>query len=193
MRRFWGRDGNGTSDEALLAGIAIGDDRAGVGFVRRYQQRLFGLALAILGDAGGAEDVAQEAFIRIFRHAVMYDPRRGPVPSWALTITRNLAIDALRARRATPTDPSDRVFLELMSTERRPEDVALSTDALVPIRAALADLPLDQRRAVVLAAVYGRTGAEIAEAEGIPLGTAKGRLRLGMARLRQATVMEATS
>ena len=193
MRRFWGRDGNGTSDEALLAGIAIGDDRAGVVFVRRYQQRLFGLALAILGDAGGAEDVAQEAFIRIFRHAVMDDPRRGPVPSWALTITRNLAIDALRARRATPTDPSDRVFLELMSTERRPEDVALSTDALVPIRAALADLPLDQRRAVVLAAVYGRTGAEIAEAEGIPLGTAKGRLRLGMARLRQATVMEATS
>ena len=193
MRRFWGRDGNGTSDEALLAGIAIGDDRAGVVFVRRYQQRLFGLALAILGDAGGAEDVAQEAFIRIFRHAVMYDPRRGPVPSWALTITRNLAIDALRARRATPTDPSDRVFLELMSTERRPEDVALSTDALVPIRAARADLPLDQRRAVVLAAVYGRTGAEIAEAEGIPLGTAKGRLRLGMARLRQATVMEATS
>ena len=191
MRRFWGRDGNGTSDEALLAGIAIGDDRAGVVFVRRYQQRLFGLALAILGDAGGAEDVAQEAFIRIFRHAVMYDPRRR-----AQLGAHHHAQPGHRrasARGATPTDPSDRVFLELMSTERRPEDVALSTDALVPIRAALADLPLDQRRAVVLAAVYGRTGAEIAEAEGIPLGTAKGRLRLGMARLRQATVMEATS
>lgn len=173
--------------------MAVGDDRAGVVFVRRYQHRLFGLALAIVGDAGRAEDVAQEAFIRIFRHAVMYDARRASVPTWALTITRNLAIDALRARRASPTDPSDRVFLELMSTERLPEDVALTTDALVPIGAALADLPVDQRRAVLLAAMYGRTGAEIAEAEGIPLGTAKSRLRMGMAKLRQAAAMEATS
>jgi RNA polymerase sigma-70 factor (ECF subfamily) len=193
MRRLRGRDGDGTSDEALLAGMAVGDDRAGVVFVRRYQHRLFGLALAIVGDAGRAEDVAQEAFIRIFRHAVMYDARRASVPTWALTITRNLAIDALRARRASPTDPSDRVFLELMSTERLPEDVALTTDALVPIGAALADLPVDQRRAVLLAAMYGRTGAEIAEAEGIPLGTAKSRLRMGMAKLRQAAAMEATS
>jgi RNA polymerase sigma-70 factor (ECF subfamily) len=193
MRRLRGRDGDGTSDEALLAGMAVGDDRAGVVFVRRYQHRLFGLALAIVGDAGRAEDVAQEAFIRIFRHAVMYDARRASVPTWALTITRNLAIDALRARRASPTDPSDRVFLELMSTERLPEDVAPTTDALVPIGAALADLPVDQRRAVLLAAMYGRTGAEIAEAEGIPLGTAKSRLRMGMAKLRQAAAMEATS
>jgi RNA polymerase sigma-70 factor (ECF subfamily) len=193
MRRLRGRDGDGTSDEALLAGMAVGDDRAGVVFVRRYQHRLFGLALAIVGDAGRAEDVAQEAFIRIFRHAVMYDARRASVPTWALTITRNLAIDALRARRASPTDPSDRVFLELMSTERLPEDVTLTTDALVPIGAALADLPVDQRRAVLLAAMYGRTGAEIAEAEGIPLGTAKSRLRMGMAKLRQAAAMEATS
>jgi RNA polymerase sigma-70 factor (ECF subfamily) len=170
--------------------MAVGDDQAGLIFVRRYQRRLFGLALGIAGDAALAEDVAQEAFIRIFRHAVVFDARRGSVSAWALTITRNLAIDALRLRRATPTNPDDQVFLELMSTQHQPEDAALSEDALASIRIALTSLPVDQRRAVLLAAMYGRTAAEIAQAEAIPLGTAKSRIRLGMAKLREAVVIE---
>jgi RNA polymerase sigma-70 factor (ECF subfamily) len=184
------RDEDHTSDEGLLSGIAVGDDRAGLVFVRRYQRRLFGLAMGIVGDPGLAEDIAQEAFIRIFRHAVVFDVRRGSVTTWALTITRNLAIDALRLRRGVPTDPDDRVFVELTSTERQPDQVAVAQDSLDRVRVALADLPIDQRRAVVLSALYGRTAAEIADSESIPLGTAKGRIRLGIARLRDAILIE---
>jgi RNA polymerase sigma factor (sigma-70 family) len=178
------------SDEVLLAGIAVCDEQAGLAFVRRYQGRLYGLALRIVGDAALAEDVAQEAFIRIIRHAEVFDERRGSVTTWALTITRNLAIDAVRVRRSIPTDPDDRLFLELMSTERLPEDVADRGDALDRARTALAGLPLEQRRAVVLAAMYGRSATEIAESEQIPVGTAKGRIRMGMAKLRDAVVIE---
>jgi RNA polymerase sigma factor (sigma-70 family) len=181
---------DGVSDEALLSGIAVGDDQAGLTFVRRYQRRLFGLALGILGDAGDAEDVAQEAFIRIFRHAQVFDARRGAVSTWALTITRNLAIDATRVRRSVPTDPQDRVFLELTNGRREPGDLASSSESAMGVRSAIADLPLDQRRAVVLAALYGRTAAEIAETEGIALGTAKSRIRLGMAKLRARVTTE---
>jgi RNA polymerase sigma factor (sigma-70 family) len=178
------------SDEALLAGIAVGDEQAGLAFVRRYQGRLYGLALRVVGDPTQAEDIAQEAFIRIIRHAEVFDARRGSVTTWALTITRNLAIDALRVRRSTPTAPDDHLFLELMSTERLPEDVADSGDALDRARIALAGLPIEQRRAVVLAAMYGRSATEIAESEQIPVGTAKGRIRMGMAKLRDAVVIE---
>lgn len=191
-RRVGGYDED-VSDEALLSGMAVGDDKAGLIFVRRYQRRLFGLAVGIVGDAGDAEDVTQEAFIRIFRHAQIYDARRGSVSTWALTITRNLAIDATRVRRAVPTDPDDRVFLELMSGGRQPDSAAVNSEAVDRARVALANLPLDQRRAVVLAAVYGRTALEIAASEEIPLGTAKSRLRVGMAKLREVVVIEEAS
>lgn len=183
-------DDEGASDEALLAGIALGDERAGLAFVRRYQRRLFGLAMTIVADPGEAEDVAQEAFIRIVRHAPVYDPRRGSVSTWALTITRNLAIDALRLRRAVPTDPGDPIFLELASAQRAPEATTVVAEGVLGVRSALGALPEEQRRAVVLAALYGRTAVEIAEAEGIPVGTAKGRIRLGMRKLREALVTE---
>lgn len=182
--------GDDTSDESLLAAIALADDRAGLVFVRRYQSRLFGLAIGIVGDPRLAEEVAQEAFIRIFRHAEVFDARRASVTAWAFTITRNLAIDVLRVRRDVPTDPQDLVFGALTSNERTPDDVAAGADVLGRVRAALADLPIDQRRAVLLAAMYGRSAAEIAQAEAIPVGTAKGRIRLGMAKLRAALEVE---
>jgi len=190
MLRGRRRDEDTVSDEALLSGVAVGDDWSSLVFVRRYQRRLFGLAIGIVGDTTLAEDVAQEAFLRVFRHAVTFDPRRGSVATWALTITRNLAIDAVRVRRSTPTDPDSDTFLGLVSAEPRPEDGAVTRDAIDHIRAALAQLPDEQRRAVLLAAMYGRTAAEIADAESIPLGTAKGRIRAGMAKLREMIVVE---
>lgn len=180
------RDQGDISDEALLSGVAVADERSTLVFVRRYQHRLFGLAFGIVGDATRAEDVVQEAFVRIFRHAEVFDARRGSVSSWALTITRNLAIDVLRVQRDTPADPDDLVFLGLLCTERTPEEVAVTEDAMVRVRAALPDLPTEQRRAVLLAAMYGRSAAEIASVEAIPLGTAKSRIRMGMAKLRGA-------
>src|SRR5580692_5635165 len=174
------------SDEALLAGMAVGEQSAAVAFVRRYQRRVFGLAYSMTSDAGVAEDVAQEAMIRVWKHAPVFDPRRGSVASWVLTITRNLAIDALRLRRAVPTDPDDFAAAAMRSNEHNPEDAVQRGDVRHVVRDALEVLPPDQRRAVVLAAVYGRTALEISESEGIPLGTAKTRIRTALIRLRAA-------
>ncbi len=176
--------GGEPSDEAVLAGMAVGDQSAAVTFVRRYQRRVYGLAFSMTGDSGISEDVAQEALLRAWRHAPVFDPRRGSVASWVLTITRNLAIDALRMRRAVPTDPDDFAASAQMSDEYLPEDALRRGDVRDTVRHALAGLPETQRRAVVLAAVYGRTALEISESEGIPLGTAKTRIRTALIRLR---------
>jgi RNA polymerase sigma-70 factor (ECF subfamily) len=176
----------GVTDEALLAGMALGDESAAVAFVRRYQRRVFGLAYSMTSDTRVAEEVAQEALIRVWRHAPVFDPRRGSVTSWVLTITRNLTIDALRMRRSVPTDPDDFAATALISLEHNPEDAVLRGDVREMVRGALSDLPAEQRRAVVLASVYGRTALEISEEEGIPLGTAKTRIRTGLIRLRAA-------
>jgi RNA polymerase sigma factor (sigma-70 family) len=174
------------TDEALLAGMALGDQAAAVAFVRRYQRRVFGLAFSMTSDASLSEEEAQEAMIRVWRHAPVFDLRRGSVTSWVLTITRNLTIDALRMRRAVPTDPDDFAASAMMSLEHNPEDAVLRGDRREVARGALAGLPPEQRRAVVLASVYGRTAQEISEEEGIPLGTAKTRIRTGLIRLRAA-------
>ena len=172
------------SDEALLAGMAVGEQPAAVTFVRRYQKRVFGLAYSMTGDTGVAEDVAQEAMIRVWRHAPVFDPRRGSVASWVLTITRNLAIDALRLRRADVIDPGQLATLDLVSTTRSVEDVAVTSDETARVRSALSVLPAEQSRAVLLAAFYGRTAEEISRSEAIPLGTAKTRIRLGLRKVR---------
>ena len=174
------------SDEGLLAGMALGEQAAAVTFVRRYQRRVFGLAYSMTGDTGVAEDVSQEAMLRAWKHAPVFDPRRGSVASWVLTITRNLAIDALRLRRAVPTDPDDFAAAAVRSNEHDPEDAVRRGDVRDLVRSGLDALPPEQRRAVVLAAVYGRTALEISESEGIPLGTAKTRIRTALIRLRAA-------
>ncbi|MGO9332764.1 MAG: RNA polymerase sigma factor [Acidimicrobiales bacterium] len=181
---------SGPSDESLIAGMAHGDERAGLVFVRRYQARVFGLALGMVGDAALAEDIAQEALVRVWRHAPVYDARRGAVPTWVLTIARNLTIDALRMRRAVPTDPDDLVNLGLVSNAVSPEDAAVGAEAARGLHLALAGLSTEQRRAVVLAYFYGMTAAEISEAEAIPLGTAKTRIRAGLSRLRETMTSE---
>ena len=166
----------------------MGESDTGAAFVRRFQRRVFGLALSIVSDPALAEDVAQEALAKAWRHAQAYDARRGSVATWLLTITRNLAIDALRLRRAQPTDPDALVALELPSSVPDPADTATSQDDAGRIRAAVRRLPLDQRRALVLAAFHGRTAKEISMAEGIPLGTAKTRIRSGLIKLRAVLV-----
>ena len=181
---------SGPSDESLLAGMAHGDERAGLVFVRRYQSRVFGLAFGMVGDAALAEDIAQEALMRAWRHAPVYDPRRGAVSTWVLTIARNLTIDALRMRRAAPTDPDELIGLGLVSNEASPEAAALSSDAASGLRLALSGLRAEQRRALVLAYFYGMTAAEIATRESVPLGTAKTRIRAGLTKLRETMTTE---
>jgi len=179
------------SDEALLAGIATGDAVSARTFVRRYQQRVFGLALTILHDRQGAEDVAQEAFVRVWRHAGAFDARRGNVAPWVLTITRNAALDALRLRRATPVEPDVIVTMAPAALGRGPADAAEHGFDVDRVRRLLAELPAEQRDAVLLAAFHGRTAAEIAASESIPLGTAKTRIRTGLRKLRDRLAEEA--
>jgi RNA polymerase sigma-70 factor (ECF subfamily) len=170
--------------------MALGDERAGLVFVRRYQARVFGLAFGMVADASLAEDIAQEALLRAWRHAPVYDPRRGAVSTWVLTIARNLTIDALRMRRAVPTDPDDLIGLGLVSNEASPEGSTLSAEAAQGLRQALSQLGAHQRRALVLAYFYGMTALEISAAESIPLGTAKTRIRAGLIKLRETMTNE---
>lgn len=174
------------SDDALLDGLATGDPDAAGAFVQRFQRRVFGLALRILGDERLAEDVAQETFVRAWRRAGAFDPRRGTVATWLLTIARNLAIDAVRMRRTVVLDPDAMLALAPSSSERGPVDHAVLSTEADRLRHALADLPREQRRALLLAAFQGLTAREIAEQEHLPLGTVKTRIRSGLLRLRTA-------
>lgn len=175
------------TDEALLAGLAAGDSAAATAFVRRFQARVFGLAVTMVGDRAVAEEIAQEAFMRAWRHAGAYDARRGRVATWLLSITRNLAIDHLRAKRTEPIDPQAAVDAErvLWSRASREEGAGPGAD-VGELREALAEVPTEQRRALLLAALFGYTAREIGGIEEIPLGTAKTRIRSAMLKLAGA-------
>jgi RNA polymerase sigma factor (sigma-70 family) len=172
------------SDHALLGDFAMGDTNAGAAFVRRFQGRVYGMAINLLGDRGLAEDVAQEAFVRAWRHAATYDPERGSVAAWLLRITRNLAIDSLRRRWPQALDREMVAALTPASAASTVEDATVTSDMTAQTRAALTRLPPGQAKALWLAAFYGHTAQQIAVSEGIPLGTAKTRIRQGLRTLR---------
>jgi RNA polymerase sigma factor (sigma-70 family) len=180
------------SDDAVLAGLAASDPVAARVFVTRFSPRAYGLALQLVGDRVVAEDVAQEALLRAWRHAASFDARRGTVATWVLSIVRHLAIDTLRMRRSEPVDPTR---LEPLITSLGPPDspavAAEHDDDARRLRVELAGLPAEQRRAVVLAAYGGLSASEVASAEQIPLGTAKTRIRAGLRRLRTAYLQDA--
>jgi len=174
------------SDETLLAGLGSGNPEAAAAFIRRFQGRVYGLAVTMLRDPDLAEEVAQETFVRAWRHAATYDARRGRVATWILAIARNLAIDRARLRSATPIDP-EVIASELdLAHEDAPIDVA-ERDR---VRQAVGALPDDQRRALVLAMYAGRTAREISELDGVALGTVKTRIRAAMLKLRDTLGVE---
>jgi RNA polymerase sigma factor (sigma-70 family) len=173
------------SDEALLAGFATGDPRTAAAFVRRFQGRVFGLALTIVRQPPIAEEVAQETFVRVYRHAGNYDARKGRVSTWLLSIARNLAIDQTRMKRLDSVDP-DIIAAELSIESQVPgaDEMGLQPDEREQLRSAITDLPDDQRRALVLSAYMGRTAREISDLDDVPLGTIKTRIRTAMLKLR---------
>jgi RNA polymerase sigma factor (sigma-70 family) len=187
LLRIQGVVSSAISDEALLSGLAAGDAEAATAFIRRFQARVYGLVLAIVRDEGTAEEVAQETFMRAWKHASTYDPRRGRVATWLLTIARNLAIDVVRVKRAEPLDP-DHVVQKLhqAGVAGNPADEGSPPDERERVRNAIAELRPEPRRALFLAAYLGRTAQEIGELEGIPLGTAKSRIRTAMLKLRES-------
>ncbi|MGW1795144.1 RNA polymerase sigma factor [Streptomyces sp. NPDC001984] len=176
-------------DASLVSGFALGDEQAAVAFVRRFQDAVYGLALSVTREPALAEDVSQEVFVRAWRAAGSYDARRASALTWLLTITRNAAVDAVRARRSTPV---------LAETLERLLQVTFQADGDGTERQALAaleseralerlsGLPAEQARAVALAVIGGCTAAEVGRHENIPLGTAKTRIRTGLRRLPDA-------
>jgi RNA polymerase sigma-70 factor (ECF subfamily) len=159
--------------------------------VRRFQRIVFGVALAVTGDPVTGEDVAQQAFEQAWRHATVYDSRRGSVRAWLTTITHNLAVDVVRARSALPMDPDDLPAV-IAAVSDSPERVAVANDSAREVRRALRRLPAGQARAVAMSGIYGMTAQQVADTEGIPLGTAKTRIRDGMKKLRTAFLRDET-
>jgi RNA polymerase sigma-70 factor (ECF subfamily) len=179
-------------DDALLAGMAAGDGMAAAIFVARHAAAVTGVAFQVVRDRELAEDVAQEAFLRAWRAAATYDPRRGSARNWLLSIGRNAAIDVVRVRKATPLGPE--ALTELLAGHpvlAAPDDDLVAQAEAHEVRYVLDRLPEEQRRALLLAAVAGRSAAEVGEIEGIPLGTAKTRIRKALMRMRDALEVEA--
>jgi RNA polymerase sigma-70 factor, ECF subfamily len=146
---------------------------------------VYGLALRILRDTGGAEEITEDVYMQVWRHAARYDATRGSVTRWLLTLTRSRAIDRVRAgasqrERHTPLDEA----AEVHDTAPGPEHAATERERRSLVRAALARLSAEQREAIELAYFRGMSHSEIATCLGAPLGTVKTRIRLGMDRLR---------
>jgi RNA polymerase sigma-70 factor (ECF subfamily) len=153
---------------------------------RAYAPRVYGLGLAMLGLPSAAEDLVQDTMMKTWRNAGRFDPERGSLDTWILRMARNLAIDALRRRvleRRHILD-DDEAAAEAPEPSVGPAESAEATDLIGRARAAMAGLAPEQRAVLELAYFGGRTAAEAAEIEGIPLGTAKTRIRRGLLHLR---------
>lgn len=173
-----------TTDDDLAQRIRTGD-RAALGeLYDRYASLAIGLAVRIVADRDAAEDVVHDAFVTVWQKIDRYDRDRGGLRTWLMTIVRNRALD--RLRRARPSlDVTDADAQSLLRTGPNPTwEAALERLSSTELRAAVDSLPDEQREAVLLAYFGGRTHRDVARLTGVPLGTANGRLRLALTKLR---------
>jgi RNA polymerase sigma-70 factor, ECF subfamily len=173
------------ADEDLMQLVRGGDAAAFEVVYERHATVAFSLAYRMTGRRGHAEDVVQEAFLSLWRSGARYDRTRGSVRTWVLGIVHNRAIDALR--RSTVHDKrraSDEGIEERFEATERTDTEAARRSEAAEVRTALALLPQDQARAIELAYFGGFSHSEIAEMLDTPIGTIKGRIRLGLERLR---------
>jgi RNA polymerase sigma-70 factor (ECF subfamily) len=174
------------ADEDLMARVRDGEIVAFEVIYDRHSGVAFSLAYRICGTRASAEEVVQEVFLALWRSAERYDRARGSVRTWVLGIVHNRAIDALRRsvvhdrRRA-----SDEGIEERLEAPQRTEEEVAHLDEAREIRAALGTLPEEQSRVIELAYFGGFTHTEIAEMLDAPVGTIKGRMRLGLEKLRR--------
>jgi RNA polymerase sigma-70 factor (ECF subfamily) len=171
--------------EALLFGIAAGRQPALAEFYDRCSRQVFALSLRIVRDRQLAEEVLLDVFLQVWRRAKDYDPERGRGFHWLLTIARSRALDTLRSKRLRGQRET-----ALGQAHERPDRGAQPLERLDTqeraqrVQQAVADLPLDQSRALELAYFQNLSHAEVAARLGLPLGTIKTRIRLGMLKLR---------
>ncbi len=165
-----------------------------VAFAELYDatsHRVFGLTLKILEDRSAAEDATLEAYVYLWRNASRYDPRRGSVMQWVLTVARSRALDQLRSRvrRRAREYPLEAVA-GVQDPAPGPEDVSSEAEQCVRVRQALASLPREQREAIETAYWAGLSHTQVADALGQPLGTIKSRIRMGLDSLRRQLAEE---
>jgi RNA polymerase sigma-70 factor, ECF subfamily len=176
---------SGTPGAQLMQAFARRDPSAAAELYDRLAPRVYGLGMVMLGSPPQAEDLVQDTFVKVWRKADTFDAARGSVETWVLLIARSLAIDLIRRRvleskvLATQEDPE-------VSAEPGPEQYAETRDLADRARRAMAGLSSGQRAALELAYFGGKTSAEVAELEGIPVGTAKTRIRTALVKLREA-------
>lgn len=178
------------SDLELLQAVTTGDNAAFMALYDRYNRIAFGLAYRILGNAGAAEEAVQDAFMQVWTRAATFQDRgEGSVRSWLLAIVHHRAIDTHRrsARHSQRTVNLDD-HLELRALGEVWDDVDQKLTA-EELRTALDSLPRDQRQTIELAYFGGLSQSEIAQQEAMPLGTVKGRMRLGLSKLRTVLTM----
>ena len=175
-------------DEELMHRVAGGDGDALAQLFGRYSGAVFSLGYRMLNDREGAEELLNEAFVRVWRQAPSFDARRGKFSTWLMSVARNLGIDELRSRRSRPqrADPltPDDAELDPADENADVERDVWHAERRRLIRQALRELPPAQREALELAYFEGLTQSEISARLGDPLGTTKTRIRLGLQKLR---------
>ena len=170
----------------LLRATARGDVEAFAGFYDASRRRVFGLTLKILGDISAAEEAALEAYAYAWHNALRYDRSKGGALQWILIVARSRAIDLLRSRmRSRERERSLETIGDLADPTPGPETLSSSSEQCVRVRAALAELPVEQREAIETAYFGGLSHSEIATALEAPLGTVKSRIRNGLSALRR--------
>lgn len=175
------------SEIALLRRVAQGDRHSFEELYDSFSGILFSTAYRVLNNQEAAEDVLQDVFIQIWEKAPLYDPALGKPITWAVTLTRNKAIDRLRAtqRRSRLQDSAQRESETAEQFDDRSSfDAVASGETSKLVRDAVLKLPRDQREAIELAFFSSLTQAEIAERLGVPLGTIKARIRRGMMKMK---------
>lgn len=173
-----------TPDDQLIAALARQDLGALETLYDRYGKIAFSLAYRIVGDRGSAEDVVQDAFLSVWRQAKSYKKERGSPKTWLMAVVHHRAIDKLRAHASgASTINIDDVPEEIDETPGVWQQVwsELRGDT---VRKALDQLPAEQKKSIELAYFSGYSQSEIAALMGVPLGTVKGRMRIGLQKLR---------
>jgi RNA polymerase sigma-70 factor (ECF subfamily) len=175
------------ADEDLMQLVRDGEVRAFDVIFDRHSGAAFSLAYRMCGRRAMAEDVVQEAFVSLWRSGARYDRARGSVRSWVLSAVHNRAIDAFRRESLRGArDVRDDAIAERVESDERVEREVERRDDAREVRSALVGLPDDQRQVIELAYFGGFTHTEIADMLELPAGTVKGRMRLGLAKLRIA-------
>lgn len=175
------------ADEDLMQLVHDGDARAFEVVYDRHSGVAFSLAYRMCGRRAMAEDIVQDAFLSLWRSGSRYDRSRGSVRSWVLGVVHNRAIDAFRRETVRAgKDVADDGALERMESDVHTDTEALRRDEATQVRTALGELPDDQRHVIELAYFGGFSHSQIADMLKLPAGTVKGRMRLGLSKLRIA-------